>query len=98
MIPIIIILSVLLLAIICIDVVFIRNLMGIIKDQKETIEWYKDFAHRLKETNEEAVKLAQTCCKTQQRYSDAINYAANFLRPRKKLRMLRIANGKEPLF
>ena len=98
MIPIIVILSTLLLAVICIDFVFIFNLKGIIKDQKETIDWYKDFTHRLKETNEEAVKLAQDCVKDQQQYVNAVMYAANFLRPRKKLRMYRIANGKEPLF
>ena len=100
MIPIviIIILSVFILAKICIDAVFIHNLMGIIKEQKETIDWYKEHLNKVRETNEMAVKLAQDCVKDSRQCSDAVKYAANFLKPRKKLRMLRIANGKEPLF
>ena len=76
----------------------INQLKLVIQDKNERIDWYKEHLNKVRETNEMAVKLAQDCVKDSRQCSDAVKYAANFLKPRKKLRMLRIANGKEPLF
>ena len=78
-------------------IVTFKNLRDIIVEQKEKICWYNDFCNKIRETNEMAVKLAQDCVKDRRQLSDAVTYAAHFLKPRKKLRMYRIANGKEPL-
>ena len=75
----------------------INQLRLIIQDKNERIDWQKEYINKLKETNEMAVKLAQDCVKDRQQCSDAVMYAAHFLKPRKKLRMYRIANGKEKL-
>ena len=75
----------------------INQLRLVIQDKKEHIDWYKEYINKLKETNEMAVKLAQDCVKDRRQLYDAVMYAAHFLKPRKKLRMYRIANGKEPL-
>ena len=75
----------------------INHLRLIIKDKNERIDWYNEHLNKLRETNEMAVKLAQDCVKDRKQLSDAVTYAAHFLKPRKKLRMYRIANGKEPL-
>lgn len=75
----------------------INQLKLVIQDKNEVIDWHKNYINKLKETNEMAVKLAQDCVKDRRQCSDAVTYAAHFLKPRKKLRMYRIANGKEPL-
>lgn len=75
----------------------INQLRLVIQDKNEVIDWHKNYINKLKETNEMAVKLAQDCVKDRRQCSDAVMYAAHFLKPRKKLRMYRIANGKEPL-
>lgn len=75
----------------------INQLRLVIQDKNERIDWQKEYINKLKETNEMAVKLAQDCVKDRRQCSDAVMYAAHFLKPRKKLRMYRIANGKEPL-
>lgn len=75
----------------------INQLRLVIKDKNERIDWYNEHLNKVRETNEMAVKLAQDCVKNSQQCSDAVMYAAHFLKPRKKLRMYRIANGKEPL-
>lgn len=75
----------------------INQLRLVIQDKNERIDWYKEYINKLKETNEMAVKLAQDCVKDRRQCSDAVMYAAHFLKPRKRLRMYRIANGKEQL-
>jgi hypothetical protein len=75
----------------------INQLRLIIKEKNERIDWYNEHLNKVRETNEMAVKLAQDCVKDRRQCSDAVTYAAHFLKPRKKLRMYRIANGKEPL-
>lgn len=75
----------------------INQLRLVIQDKNEVIDWHKNYINKLKETNEMAVKLAQDCVKDRKQCSDAVMYAAHFLKPRKKLRMYRIANGKEQL-
>lgn len=80
-----------------IAITVINQLRLVIKDKNERIDWYNEHLNKLRETNEMAVKLAQDCVKDRRQLSDAVTYAAHFLKPRKKLRMYRIANGKEPL-
>lgn len=75
----------------------INQLKLVIQDKNEVIDWHKNYINKLKETNEMAVKLAQDCVKDRRQCSDAVMYAAHFLKPRKRLRMYRIANGKEQL-
>jgi predicted PurR-regulated permease PerM len=75
----------------------INQLRLVIQDKNEVIDWYKEYINKLKETNEMSVKLAQDCVKDRRQCSDAVMYAAHFLKPRKRLRMYRIANGKEQL-
>ena len=75
----------------------INQLRLVIQDKNEVIDWHKNYINKLKETNEIAVKLAQDCVKDRRQLSDAVTYAAHFLKPRKRLRLYRIANGKEPL-
>lgn len=75
----------------------INQLRLVIQDKNEVIDWHKNYINKLKETNEMAVKLAQDCVKDRRQCSDAVMYAAHFLKPRKRLRMYRIANGKEQL-
>lgn len=80
-----------------IAITVVNQLKLVIQDKNERIDWQKEYINKLKETNEMAVKLAQDCVKDRRQCSDAVMYAAHFLKPRKKLRMYRIANGKEPL-
>jgi hypothetical protein len=80
-----------------ITITTINQLRLIIKEKNERIDWYNEHLNKVRETNEMAVKLAQDCVKNSQHCTDAVTYAAHFLKPRKKLRMYRIANGKEPL-
>ena len=80
-----------------IAITVINQLRLVIKDKNERIDWYNEHLNNVRETSEMAVKLAQDCVKDRRQCSDAITYAAHFLKPRKKLRMYRIANGKEPL-
>ena len=80
-----------------IAITVINQLRLIIKEKNERIDWYNEHLNNVRETSEMAVKLAQDCVKDRRQCSDAITYAAHFLKPRKKLRMYRIANGKEPL-
>lgn len=95
---IIILLTICLIATIIVSIVTVSNLKDIIKDQKDHIKWYEDFTKKIRETNEMALTIVKASSRERERYSDAIQYAARFLKPRKKLRMLRIANGKEPLY
>lgn len=85
------------IAFIILAIYTINHLRLIIKDKNERIDWYNEHLNKLRETNEMAVKLAQDCVKDRRQLSDAVTYAAHFLKLRKKLRMYRIANGKEPL-
>jgi hypothetical protein len=78
-----------------IAITVIIQLKLVIQDKNERIDWYKEYINKLKETNEMSVKLAQDCVKDRRQCSDAVMYAAHFLKPRKRLRMYRIANGKE---
>lgn len=80
-----------------IAITVINQLKLVINDKNERIDWYNEHLNKLRETNEMAVKLAQDCVKDRRQCSDAVTYAAHFLKPRKRLRMYRIANGKEPL-
>lgn len=80
-----------------IAITVINQLKLVIQDKNERIDWYKEYINKLKETNEMSVKLAQDCVKDRRQCSDAVMYAAHFLKPRKRLRMYRIANGKEQL-
>lgn len=95
---IIIFLTICLIATVMVSIVTVSNLKDIIKDQKDHIEWYEDFTKKVRETNEMAVTIIKDSSRVRENYSDAIQYATRFLKPRKKLRMLRIANGKEPLY
>lgn len=75
----------------------INQLKLVIHEKNERIDWYNEHLNNLREINEMAVKLAQDCVKDRRQLSDAVQYGAHFLKPRKKLRMYRIANGKETL-
>ena len=82
---------------IIIAITTINQLRLVIQDKNERIDWYNEHLNKVRETNEMAVKLAQDCFNDRRQCSDALQYAAHFLKPRKKLRMYRIANGKEKL-
>ena len=91
-------LTICLIATIIVSIVTVSNLKDIIKDQKDHIKWYEDFTKKVRETNEMAVTIIKDSSRERERYYNGIQYAARFLKPRKKLRMLRIVNGKEPLY